>query len=272
MTRPEIKIAPPKTTSLDLAELWENRELLYFFTWRDIKVKYKQTYLGILWVVLQPLLLMLVFYFLFFKTLNIHVGIAYPVYSFAGLILWGLFSTGITHSSESLLSSSQIIRKIYFPRLLIPLASLLTAMIDFLIAFALLFVLLIIFRQPVSWKAFFCFPIAVILTFISSFGIGSLLAALNVKYRDFRYLLPFGIQVLFFSSQIVYSIHSLQGPFRWLLYCNPLNGALEIFYYPLQNQYFNFTGVLISAVAAIVFLMSGLIYFKKTEVYFADLI
>jgi lipopolysaccharide transport system permease protein len=272
VTRPEIKIAPPKTTSFDLAELWENRELLYFFTWRDIKVKYKQTYLGIFWVVLQPLLLMLVFYFIFFKTLNIRVGIAYPVYTFAGLTLWGLFSAGITHSSESLLSSSQIIRKIYFPRLLIPLSSLLTAMIDFLIAFALLFVILIIFRQPVSWKAFFCFPIAIVLTFISSFGIGSLLAALNVKYRDFRYLLPFGIQVLFFSSQIVYSIHSLQGPLNWLLYCNPLNGALEIFYYPLQNQHLNFTGVLISAVAAIVFLMSGLIYFKKTEVYFADLI
>jgi len=268
----EIKIVPPKTISFDLGELWENRELLYSFARRDIKVKYKQTYLGIFWVVLQPLLLMFVFYFVFFKTLNINVGIPYPVYTFAGLVLWGLFSTGITHSSESLLSSSQIIRKIYFPRLLIPLASLLTAMIDFLVAFALLFVLLIIFRQPVSWKALYCFPIATIITFISSFGIGSLLAALNVKYRDFRYLLPFGIQLLFFSSQIVYSIHSLEGPFSSLLYCNPLNGALEIFYYPMQNYELNFTGVLISVATTIVFLLCGLIYFKKTEVYFADLI
>jgi lipopolysaccharide transport system permease protein len=223
-------------------------------------------------VVLQPLLLMLLFYFVFFKTLNIRVGIAYPVYSFAGLILWSLFSTGITHSSESLLSSSQIIRKIYFPRLIIPLSSLLTAMVDFFIAFILLFILLIIFRQPVSWNAFFCFPIAIILTFISSFGFGSLLAALNVKYRDFRYVLPFGIQLLFFSSQIVYSIHSLRGPFSLLLYCNPLNGALEMFYYPFQNQDLNITGVLISAGVTLLFFISGLIYFKKTEVYFADLI
>jgi lipopolysaccharide transport system permease protein len=270
--QPEIKIAPPKTISFDLAEIWKNRELLYFFTWRDIKVKYKQTYLGIFWVVLQPLLLMLLFYFVFFKTLNVRVGIAYPVYSFAGLILWSLFSTGITHSSESLLSSSQIIRKIYFPRLIIPLSSLLTAMVDFFIAFILLFILLIIFRQPVSWNAFFCFPIAIILTFISSFGFGSLLAALNVKYRDFRYMLPFGIQLLFFSSQIVYSIHSLRGPFSLLLYCNPLNGALEMFYYPFQNQDLNITGVLISAGVTLLFFISGLIYFKKTEVYFADLI
>ena len=228
----EIKITSPKTISLDLAEIWKNRELLYFFTWRDIKVKYKQTYLGIFWVLLQPLLLMLLFYFVFFKALSIRVGIVYPVYTFAGLILWSLFSTGITHSSESLLSSSQIIRKIYFPRLLIPLSSLLTAMIDFFISFMLLFILLIIFRQPVSWNAIFCFPAAIILTFTSSFGLGSLLSALNVKYRDFRYLLPFGIQLIFFSSQIVYSIHSLQSPLSLLLYCNPLNGALEIFYHP----------------------------------------
>ena len=270
--QPEIKITPPKTISFDLAEIWKNRELLYFFTWRDIKVKYKQTYLGILWVVLQPLLLMLLFYFLFFKTLNIHVGVAYPVYSFAGLILWSLFSTGITHSSENLLSSSQIIRKIYFPRLIIPLSSLLTAMIDFLVAFILLFALLIIFRQSISWKAVFCFPIAIIMAVTSSFGFGSLFSALNVKYRDFPYLLPFGIQLLFFSSQIVYSIHSLPGPLSWLLYCNPLNGALEIFYYPFQNQDLNITGILISAATTFVFFISGLIYFKKTEVYFADLI
>jgi lipopolysaccharide transport system permease protein len=273
MKETEIKISPPGAMSFNLVEIWENRELLYFFAWRDIKVKYKQTYLGILWAILQPLLLMGIFYFVFFKTLNVSVGMSYPIYTFAGLILWGLFSSGITHSSESLLSSAQIIRKIYFPRILIPLASLLTAFIDFLIAFLLLIILLVVFRQPVSWHVLYCFPSAIALTFIASFGIGSLLSALNVKYRDFRYLLPFAMQLLFFSSQVVYSIHSLeQSWLKWLLYCNPFNGALELFYYPLQKGHLEGMGIMISAGVALVFLLTGLLYFKKTEVYFADLI
>ncbi|MEI9910181.1 MAG: ABC transporter permease [Bacteroidota bacterium] len=273
MKEQEIKISPAGSTSFSLAEIWGNRELLYFFAWRDIKVKYKQTYLGILWAIVQPLLLMAMFYFIFSRTLNVSVGMSYPVYTFTGLILWGLFSSGITHSSESLLSSSQIIRKIYFPRILIPLASLLTALVDFFVAFLLLIVLLIIFRQPVNWHAVYSFPLAIALTFIASFGIGSLLATLNVKYRDFRYLLPFAIQLLFFSSQIVYSIHSLgQGWLKLLLYCNPLNGALELFYYPFHSRPLNITGIFISTAVAFFFLITGLFYFKKTETYFADII
>jgi lipopolysaccharide transport system permease protein len=189
------------------------------------------------------------------------------------LTLWGLFSSGITHSTESLLSSSQMIRKIYFPRILIPLASLLTALIDFAITLVLLILLLLFFRQPVNLNIIYCFPLAILLTFISAFGIGSLLAALNVKYRDFRYLLPFGMQLLFFSSQIVYSIHSMkEGWISQLLYLNPLNGALELLYYPFQNSELNSTGVLISAGCALFFLTIGLYYFKKTEAYFADII
>jgi lipopolysaccharide transport system permease protein len=273
MKETEIKIAPAGSVVFNIAEIWDNRELLYFFIWRDIKVKYKQTYLGILWAVLQPVLLMIIFYLVFFKSLNVSVGVYYPIYVFAGLILWGLYSTAISHSSESMLSSSQIIRKIYFPRLLIPLASLLTALIDFFIAFILLLILFIVFRQPVSWHAVFCFPLAIVLIFVSSFGLGSLLSALNVKYRDFRYLLPFVMQLLFFSSQVVYSIHSLrQDWLKLLLFCNPLNGALELFYYPLQNGHLNITGVIISTGVSCLLLAVGLLYFKRTEAYFADLI
>ncbi|HKO80838.1 MAG TPA: ABC transporter permease, partial [Chitinophagaceae bacterium] len=197
----EIKIKPAAPLSLGLSEIWRSRELLYFFVWRDVKVKYKQTYLGILWAILQPLLLMLIFYFIFSRTLDIKVGMHYPTYAFSGLILWGLFSSGITNSSESLLSNAPIIRKIYFPRILIPLASLLTALVDFLFAFVILFILLIVFQQPIGWTALFFFPLAIVISFLSSFGIGSLLGALNVKYRDFRYLLPFSMQLLFFGSQ-----------------------------------------------------------------------
>jgi lipopolysaccharide transport system permease protein len=238
-----------------------------------VKVKYKQTYLGILWALIQPFFLMLIFYFVFFRALNIRTGIFYPVYAFAGLTLWGLFSSGITHSSESLLSSSEIIRKIYFPRILIPVSSLLTALVDFFFAFLLMIILFFVFKQSVSWSAVYCFPIAIAVTFFSSLGIGSFLAALNVKYRDFRYLLPFGMQLLFFGSQVVYSIHSFEN--RWfnlLLYCNPLNGALEIFYYPLQAGNFNATGVMISIASMFICLLTGLIYFKKTEFFFADMI
>ncbi|MBC7949842.1 MAG: ABC transporter permease [Chitinophagaceae bacterium] len=273
MKEQEIRINPPASISFDLTELWANRELLYFFTWRDLKVKYKQTYLGILWAVLQPLLLMAIFYFVLFKTFKVSVGMSYPIYTFTGLILWGFFSAGITHSSESLISSAAIIRKIYFPRLLIPLASVLTAFIDFLIAFVLLAIILIILRQPVRWEAVYYFPAAILLAFISSLGIGSLLAALNVKYRDFRYLLPFGMQVLFFSSQVVYSIHSIEPEWlRWLLFCNPLNGALELFYAPLRGGIIDVTGVAISGGVALILLTIGFMYFKKTEAYFADLI
>lgn len=273
MHETEIAITSRGPASFTFSELWKNRELLYFLVWRDVKVKYKQTYLGVLWVVLQPLLLMTIFYIVFSRTLNIDVGMSYPVYASGGLILWGLLSSGITNSSESMLGSAQMIRKIYFPRILIPLAGMLAALVDFFIAFIFFIVLLFVFRQPVSWHVLYCFPLAVALTIISSFGLGSLLAALNVKYRDFRYLLPFAMQLIFFSSQIVYSLHTLQkGWIRLLLFCNPLNGALELFSYPLRNEPVNIAGILISICIALLLLLTGLWYFKRTELYFADLI
>lgn len=269
----EIKIRPANPLSLGLSEIWQSRELLYFFVWRDVKVKYKQTYLGILWAILQPVLLMLIFYFIFSRTLDIKVGMHYPIYAFSGLILWGLFSSGITNSSESLLSNAPIIRKIYFPRILIPLASLLTALVDFLFAFLVLFILLIVFQQSLSWTAIFFFPLAVVISFLSSFGIGSLLGALNVKYRDFRYLLPFSMQLLFFGSQVVYTINTIQAEWiKLLLYINPLNGALELFRHPFHNGPIYWTGVLISVASLLFLLVTGVFYFKKTESYFADLV
>lgn len=269
----EIKIKPAAPLSLGISEIWRSRELLYFFVWRDVKVKYKQTYLGILWAILQPILLMLIFYFIFSRTLDIKVGMHYPTYAFSGLILWGLFSSGITNSSESLLSNAPIIRKIYFPRILIPLASLLTALVDFLFAFVILFILLIVFQQPISWTALFFFPLAIVISFLSSFGIGSLLGALNVKYRDFRYLLPFSMQLLFFGSQVVYTIDTVQTEWvKILLYINPLNGALELFRQPFHNGPIYWTGVLISIASLLFLLVTGVFYFKKTESYFADLV
>ncbi len=274
MKEQEIKIVPLRSFSLNLTEIWENRELLYFFVWRDVKVKYRQTFLGILWAILQPLLLMAIFYVVFFRALKITSEISYPVYTLAALVFWGLFSSGISHSSESLLSSAPMIRKIYFPRLLIPLSTLIASLIDFFIAFLLFLIILLVFRQPVNWNAVWCFPIALLVTFFSSMGIGMFLAALNVKYRDFRYLLPFAMQLLFFGSQIVYSIHALDTYNQWivsLFYLNPLNGALELIRYGLSAS-INWTGVLISLFSLLVCLATGFYYFRKTENSFADIL
>jgi lipopolysaccharide transport system permease protein len=273
MQETEIRIIPPKSISPGLSEIWQNRELLYFFVWRDVKVKYKQTYLGILWAILQPALLMGVFYFVFSRTLNINVGMNYPVFAFSGLILWGLFSSGITNSSESLINNSSLIRKIYFPKLLIPLSSSLTALIDFAFAFILFVILLFIFKQPLRWEAVYLFPLAILITFFSSFSIGTLLSAINIKYRDFRYLLPFLIQLLFFSSQVAYTTHSIHISFiKRLLYINPLNGALELFRSPFHSEIMYMPGVFISCISMSFLLLTGIFYFKKTEAYISDII
>ncbi|MHA4811233.1 ABC transporter permease [Flavitalea flava] len=274
MENTEIEIIPPKKISFDFKELWQNRELIYFFTWKDIKVKYKQTFLGILWAVLQPLMMMILFYVIFSRSLHINTGkIPYPLYAFCGLILWGLFSTGITNSSENMVNNANIIRKVYFPRLILPISSMATSLIDFAIAFGMLILLFIFYKQPVHWSMIYCLPAGIVMTLISSLGIGLLFASLNIKYRDVRYLLPFLMQVLFFASQIVYPISNLNNKWlKYLLYCNPFNGAFEVFKYPLQTGSINTTGLWISLFSMFIFLFVGLVYFKKTEVFFADLI
>ncbi len=200
-------IKPPSGFSLGLKELWQYRELFYFFTWRDIKVKYKQTYLGIIWALLQPLGMMVIFTFLFSKTLKIDSGnIPYPIFVLSGLILWNLFSSSVSHAGESMIQHSNIIKKIYFPRLIIPGSSILVAFFDFLMGLLIFLVLCIYFKQPISWQAIFFFPAGILIVLFASFGVGTFLAALNVKFRDFRYTIPFLLQVLFFASQIIYPI------------------------------------------------------------------
>ena len=274
MDKMEIDIVPARGITFDLWEIWRKRELLYFFAWRDLRVKYKQTYLGILWSILQPVLMMILIYFVVHRTFNINVSsIPYPIFVFSGILLWGLFSSIVTNSSESMIVNAPIIRKIYFPRLIIPVSVSLVSLVDFIFAFLVYLVLLIGFRQPVSWSAILCFPIAIMMTLLSALGIGTLLAAMNVKYRDFRYLLPFLIQLLFFASQIIYSINHLpEGWLKYIMYCLPFNGALEIFRYPIDPAQFYATGLYISIGSMFLFLLLGVSIFKKTEAFFADII
>lgn len=254
-------------------ELVEYRELFYFFTWRDIKIKYKQTVFGFLWAVLQPLLMMLVFTFFFGKALNIpSQNIPYPVFVFSGLLLWNMFSTGLTNASNSMVNNATIIKKIYFPRLVIPVSALLVAGFDFLMTFAIFLGMLVYYSQPVSLDALWAWPLAVLITIFATLGPGSLLAALNVKYRDFRYVIPFLVQILFFITAVIYPISFLRYPeLQLVVASNPMYAAIELFRFPLTGGDVNLTLLSISMASGIVLLVIGLIYFKKTEEFFADL-
>ena len=266
-------IQPPSTVSPGFKELWNYRELFYFFTWRDVKVKYKQTYLGILWALLQPLGLMVIFTFLFSKTFRINTGpIPYPVFVLSGLILWNLFNASVSHAGESMIQHANIIKKIYFPRLIIPCSAILVSLFDFMMAFIIFIVLCFIYGQNLLWTAVFYFPAGIIMTLLAAFGLGSFLAALNVKFRDFRYVIPFMLQVLFFATQAIYPLQSIQQ--LWLKYIfalNPVNGAIELFRAPLSGTLPDLTVIGIGLASALMLTFIGLFYFRKTESYFADI-
>lgn len=265
-------IEPQKQFSLHLSEIWQYRELFYFFTWRDIKVKYKQTYLGILWAVIQPLALLLLFSLVFAKHFApASSTINYQAFVLSGLVLWTLFYNATSHAAEGIVSQSNIIKKIYFPRLIIIGSALLTAFVDFLIAFIIFLLACLIIGQPIDWTAILYFPAGILIVLISAFGIGTFLASLNVKYRDFRYALPFLLQFLFFASQIVYALRDVQNDWAAsFLSLNPLNAAIEVFRMGL-NETGNLNTIIIGLCSSLLFAIAGIVYFRKTEAFFADL-
>jgi lipopolysaccharide transport system permease protein len=273
MHKTETIIQPPSKVSLGIKELLQYRELFYFFTWRDIKVKYKQTLLGVLWAILQPLGMMLLFTFIFSKTLKMDSGnITYPVFVLSGLIVWNLFNTSVSHAAESIIANAGIIKKIYFPRLIIPCSATLTALFDFMMAFVIFIFINIYYKQSVHWSAIYYFPAGIVLVLLAAFGLGTFLSALNIKYRDFRYLIPFLMQVLFFASQVIYPLQVIKNPlFKYILSANPVNGAIELFRAALTNTPPDIRVIGISTVATIVFCLIGIYYFRKTESQFADI-
>ncbi|MBL7855240.1 MAG: ABC transporter permease [Cyclobacteriaceae bacterium] len=269
----EYAIEPLNKRWFDAGELWRYRELFYFFTWRDIKIKYKQTTLGFLWAILQPLIMMAIFTFFFGKTLHVpSQDIPYPVYVFSGLLIWNLFSSGLTNAANSMVSNAQIIKKIYFPRLIIPVSSILVALFDFLMALVLFVGILIFYRQPVSWLCLIVWPLAILVGVMAALGLGAAFAALNVKYRDFRYVIPFLVQVLFFLSPVIYPISMLKYPgLQYILVCSPLYAAIELFRFPITGLVPQLDFLGISFLSGIILLLIGMAYFKKTEDFFADL-
>jgi len=267
-------IRPAGITRLQLKELWQYRELLYFFAWRDLKVRYKQTALGVLWALLQPLGMMLIFVLIFSRssiagnTAPIH----YPVFVLSGLVFWNLFNNAVSASAESMISNGNIIKKIFFPRLVIPISSLIVSLVDFGIAFLLFIASLIYFSQKVDHSALYCWPAAIILVLMTALGFGSGLGALNVKFRDFRYALPFLLQFGFFATAIIYPIDAIQNEtLRLLLSFNPVNAAIMLSRAPLGLEA---EAMLLLPGVGTAFLsaLAGLSYFKKTEAYFADIV
>ncbi|MCF8429454.1 MAG: ABC transporter permease [Bacteroidia bacterium] len=270
----EKEITPKNKLTLGLPELWQYRELFYFFTWRDIKVKYKQATLGFAWAILQPLFMMIVFTLFFGKALKVPSdNIPYPIFVYSGLLLWNVFSSGLSNAANSMVSNANIIKKIYFPRLIIPISSILVSLFDFLMAL-LVFIAMLIYYQPniQIFKMLLFMPLGLLIATFTSFGGGTLLAALNIKYRDFQYVIPFFIQILLFVTPVIYPVSIL--PALWMKYVmalNPMYGAIELFRSGIINKPIDINLLIVSMCSACFFFIVGIYYFRKTEAYFADL-
>lgn len=256
-----------------LGELWEFRELFYFLAWRDIKVRYKQTILGILWAIVQPLFTMVIFTVVFGQIANISSeGLPRPIFYFSALLPWIYFSSTLSSAGMSLVSNSGLLAKIYFPRIILPAAAALVPLVDFLIGTAFLAGFIVYYDIPIGWHLLL-WPLLVVPLALLAFGLGSFLAALNVKYRDVKYAIPFGIQVLLFMTPIIYPSSIFPEQFRWLLALNPLTGLIEAFRYavvPTYTVHWDLLGI--SLLVTLVALALGMTYFRRTEKAFADII
>jgi lipopolysaccharide transport system permease protein len=274
MDRDVIILRPPKGWgALNLKDLWVYRELIYFLTWRDLKVRYKQTALGAAWAILQPFLTMVVFSIFFGGLLNVSSGdVPYPVFSYTGLLPWIMFSKALTDASRSLVVNRNMITKVYFPRMVIPLSSVLSSVVDFAIAFVILLGMMLYF-QIIPTAAVWTLPLFILLALITALGIGLWLSSLNVMYRDIGYALPFLTQLWFYLTPIVYSATIVPEEWRILYALNPMVGVVEGFRWALLGTD-TAPGpvVAVSSVIAIFLLISGMFYFRRMERNFADLV
>lgn len=275
LPQPEVVHIRPSTglAALNLRDLWIYRELIFFMIWRDIKVRYKQTLLGAAWAIIQPLLTMLVFNFIFGTVAKVPTeGIPYPIFSYTALLPWGLFTTALNNASRSLTANQNMITKIYFPRLVLPLSSVLGGLVDFFIAFLILVVLMIYYKvtpTPAIWTL----PLFLILTIVTALGVALWLSAINVQYRDVNYVLPFLTQFWLFLTPVAYSAKIISEKWQIVYSLNPMAGVVNGFRWALLGTN---TGpslnMAVSTAISLLFLVTGLIYFKAMERTFADTI
>ena len=270
----EYEIKPKEKLSLGIDELWQYRELFYFFTWRDIKVKYKQTVLGFAWAVLQPFFMMLIFTLFFGQALNVpSEHLPYPVFVFSGLLLWNIFSSGITAAGNSMVTNANIIKKIYFPRLIIPISSVLVSLFDFLMSVMIFVGMLLFYHIQVDvFRVVLFVPAGLMICCVATFGMGTFLAALNIKYRDFKYIIPFLVQSLLFITPVIYPVGILaHRSLKFIVALNPMYAAVSLFRSGFIDKPLQVNLLMISLGSGFTLLLIGLYYFRKSEAYFADL-
>jgi len=272
-TSPTLIIRPPrKWVPVDLHELWNYRELLTSFTMRDIKIRYKQTALGFLWAIIQPLFMMVIFTVIFGNFAQIPSdGIPYPLFSFAALLPWMLFSEGLTRSTMSMVANSSIMTKVYFPRMIMPISGILSPLVDFVVSISILVLMMAYYGFVPTWNVVFL-PLFIILALATSLGVGLWLSALNVKYRDFQYTVPFLIQLWMYASPVVYPASMLPKAIQPLYGLNPMAGVIEGFRWALLGTEIPGSIIFVSVAVVIVLLVSGMFYFRRMEQYYADIV
>lgn len=268
-------IRPPRGWSgLNLAELWRYRELFYFLTWRDVKIRYKQTALGAAWAILQPVMTMVVFTIFFGRLAGLNKfthGIPYPVYVFAGLLPWTFFANAVGNSANSLVGSSNLITKVYFPRLVIPFAAVGAALVDLAVSFGVLLVMMAWYHTAITWQLALI-PMFAAGTVVAAMGVGTLISAMTVSYRDFRYVVPFLIQIWMFVTPVIYPAEMVPAKWRLVYSINPMAGLIDGFRAAFLGTPLNWTETALSLAIAVALLLVGTIYFRRAERSFADII
>ena len=258
--------------SLKLGELWRHRELVYFLTWRDVKVRYKQAVLGILWAFIQPFLTMVIFSIIFGGLAKMDSeGFPYPIFLYAGLLPWQFFANALNRSGQSIVGGGGLITKVYFPRLILPVASVGAALVDFGISFGIL-IGMMAYYQISPTLSMLMVPPLVLVTILSALGVGVLVSALNAAYRDFRHALPFLVQIWMYLTPVIYPVTLIPERFRWVILLNPMAGIVDAYRSAILGKPFEWGNLGISLGIASVMFLIGLAYFRKTERYFADIV
>jgi len=268
----ELVIGPETSFSWsDLREIWDHRELLWILALRDVRVRYKQATLGIAWALLQPITQTILFTVIFNRIagLGSDSSVPYPVFCLAGVVVWSLFASGLSHASESLIASSNLVTKVHFPRAVIPLATIVTAVVDFAIAAGLLLVALVIFHTPIALSAWLTVPIALLAALLAA-SLGLWTSALNLRYRDIRHALPFFIQVCIYATPVFYSSARIPARWQWLLYLNPMAAVVDGFRGALFGGELPWARLGIAAASTLVIGVLGFVWFRRTEQTFAD--
>ncbi|HWN11078.1 MAG TPA: ABC transporter permease [Pyrinomonadaceae bacterium] len=264
--------AERKASNSGLAELWRYRELLYFLTWRDVKLRYKQTILGVTWAIIQPLLAMLLFTLIFARLAQIPSdNVPYPLFAYAGLLPWTFFANSITGSANSLVGSAGLVTKVYFPRLIIPAAPVMAGLVDLAIAFVLVIPLLAYYRITITWQLLLL-PVFLAWATLLAFGVGTLMATLNVRYRDIRYALPFLVQLWLFASPVIYPLSIVPAKWKWVSMLNPMTGVIEGVRSALFGHPFDWPALAVSFAVSLLVTALSVFYFRRAEDNFADVI